>query len=657
MKTAGRFLLLVLVCVPLALFAQEKKLTIIHTNDMHSHFLGFPPMIDYTPRVTGDDETTGGWARIKTVITTVKAERSNPVLVVDSGDFLMGTLFHMLSREKAMELRLVRDMGYDTVTLGNHEFDLKPAGLERILRTAKRGGFLPSIVSSNVVFSASDERDNTLEEAFNAGLVRPYTVIVKDGIRIGLFGLMGKEAAEVAPFAKPVTFGDPVETAKKMTGLLRKKEKVDLVVCLSHGAIDLKNISGSADVQMARAVPDLDIIISGHTHTPLPEPVIEGKTIIVQAWCYGLWVGIMDIALRNGAPVLEKYRIQKVDDTLASDAGLMALIKGFEGEITGGVLAPMGLSFDATLAHTDFDLIIEEKESSLGNLIADASKWYANRFVSNPRDPLSAVAVAFDSNGLIRDAVVRGKTGRIAVCDMFSALPLGIGVDDTMGYPMLTTYLYASELKKALEILTSINPIKGYDYFLQVSGLKCTYNPRRMIFDRVTDIRIGSDEEGYRPLDYSDSNKQLYRVTANIYNATFLKIVGNFTMGILTIVPKDRDGKPIEDLSVALIDADPNRPGVQEVKQWVGLLEYVRSFRDTNGDGVPDVPGKYKGTLKRIVPEPGLCPVSLLKRGTYMTWIGFAIFIIAIALVALAAWLVFRKVRSRRKERSRSTAA
>lgn len=652
MKTTGRLFLLIILCIPVALYAKEQKLTVIHTNDMHSHFLGFPPAIDYTPGVTGDDKTRGGWARIKTVITKTKTDRANPVLVLDSGDFLMGTLFHMVSRERAMELRLIRDMGYDVITLGNHEFDLKPAGLARILRTAQQGGFLPTIVSSNVVFSATDERDNTLETAFKAGLVRPYTVMVKDGVRIGLFGIIGKAAAEVAPFAKPVTFGDPVETAKKITTLLRDREKVDLVVCLSHGGLDLENISKSEDVKLAREVPDIDIIISGHTHTPLPEPVIEGKTIIVQAWCYGLWVGIMDIVIRDGAPVLEKYRMQNIDDTLPGDAGAITMINGFKNEIDRMVLAPLGMVFETILAHTDFDIIIEEKESGLGNLVADASKWYVNRFVADPKDPSTRIDVAFDSNGLIRDAVARGKTGRIAVCDMFNALPLGIGMDDTMGYPMLTTYLYASELKKALEILTSINPIKGYDYFLQISGLKCTYNPRRMIFDRVTDIQIGNDEEGYRPLDYSKSNKELYRVTANIYNATFLKIVGNFTMGILTIIPKDSNGKPIEDLTHALVDADPNRPGVQEVKQWAGLLEYVRSFKDVNGDGIPDVPEKYRGTMGRIVSEPSLCPVSLLRRGTYLTWIGFAIFVVIAGIIALIGRLVYRRVKPGKKEKS-----
>ena len=130
---------------------------------MHSHFLGASPNIAYTPSVTGDDRTIGGWARIATVIKKVKQDRSNPVLVVDAGDFLMGSLFHMLSREQAFELRLLSMMGYDAVCLGNHEFDLKPEGLARILTSARSSGNIPPIVASNVIFSAESNKDDALE--------------------------------------------------------------------------------------------------------------------------------------------------------------------------------------------------------------------------------------------------------------------------------------------------------------------------------------------------------------------------------------------------------------------------------------------------------------------------------------------------------------
>jgi len=646
MKKIIPLALAVLFCFPVVLSAKEQKITLVHTNDLHSHLLGFYPNIDYTPQAN-DDNTKGGWARIMTVIKRTRVERSNPVLVVDAGDYLMGSLFHMISRDRALELRLLKDMGYDVVTLGNHEFDLKPAGLARILTSAKKYDGLPPIVSSNVIFSEKDDRDNTLEEVFKAGIVKPYTVLNAGSVKIGFFGLMGKEAAEVAPFAKPVTFGDPAETAKKMVNLLRNKEKVDVVVCLSHSGINLEDLSKSEDVRLARNVSGIDIIISGHTHTPVKEPIREGKTIIVQAWCYGLWVGIMDLSVKDGRMSLGGYRIVEIDDRIPGDNAITALINGFKNEITGTVLAPIRLAFDTVIAHHDFDLNIAEEESNLGNLIADASRWYVNKFAYDPKDPETKVVVAVDSNGLIRDPVVKGKTGKIAVCDLFNALPLGIGKDDTMGYPMTAVYLYGSELKKALEIVTSINPIKGYDYFLQISGLKFTYNPRRMIFDRVTSIQIGNDEEGYKPLDYSDTNKKLYRVTANMYNAAFLEIVGDFTMNILKIIPKDRNGKPYDDLGMALVDADPKKPGIQEVKQWVGLMEYVRSFKDANGDGIPEIPDKYKGKLGRTVAEPSLNPVSLLRGGTYMTWIGAAVCVVVIGIIVLITAVVVKKVRKK----------
>ena len=194
------------------LFAQEKEITIIHTNDLHSHILGFSPVIDYRPDITGGDATKGGWARVATVLKQEKEKRNHPVLVLDSGDFLMGSLFHMLAREEAMELGLMKDMGYDALTLGNHEFDLRPKGLARILHAAAARGGMPPVVFSNAVFSKESDEDDALEEAFKKGMVKPYLVLGKGGMKIGIFGIMGKDAAEKSPFASPVKFRDPVET-------------------------------------------------------------------------------------------------------------------------------------------------------------------------------------------------------------------------------------------------------------------------------------------------------------------------------------------------------------------------------------------------------------------------------------------------------------
>ncbi|MDI6615705.1 MAG: hypothetical protein QME27_03240, partial [Syntrophaceae bacterium] len=193
--------------------------------------------------------------------------------------------------------------------------------------------------------------------------------------------------------------------------------------------------------------------------------------------------------------------------------------------------------------------------------------------------------------------------------------------------------------------LTSIHPLKGPDYYLQTSGIKFSYNPHRMIFDRVTEIWLGDEDKGYARLDYSPSNRRLIRVAADIYNATFLKIVGNFTWHILDIVPKDRKGNPVADLKALRVDGDGQTPGIQELKEYRGFLEYIRSFPDTTGDGVPDIPERYRGKLGRQLVEPSWNPLKLLKRGTPVTWAAFGILLGIILIVILIAFFARRMLK------------
>ncbi len=640
---------------PCLVFGKEVPFTIIHTNDMHSHLLGLSPNLDYSPFTTGDDATLGGWARIAAVIKSEKAKRTNPTLVLDAGDFLMGSFFHMISREEAVELRLMKEMGYDVITLGNHEFDLMPKGLAQIITSAQQKGGLPEIVFSSVIFNQENAEDDTFEELFKKGIIKPYIIKEIQGIRIGFFGIMGKDAASVAPFAFPVKFKNPIEVSREMVKILREKEKVDLVVCLSHSGLT-EDRSRSEDEQLAKEVPGIDIIVSGHTHTKLARPLIVDKTIIVQAYAHGKNVGILDLAYENGQVKLKEYALIDVDDRIPGDAKIQKKIESYIDVIDKTVLKNLRLSFYKAIAKTDFDLTLTTDESNLGNLIADSLRWAVNRVDYDKNDPVSRVVFAIESNGAIRSDLLRGKTGNLALCDLFRIVPLGISREDgSLGYPIISCYFHGHEIKKVLEVVTSIYPKKGNKFFLQVSGVKFKYNPNRMLFDRVTDIAIGNEEEGYVPLDYSESNKALYRVAANLYNATFLNFVGRFTYKVLNIVPKDRQGNPIVsekpkgnpfDLLLPLrVDADKEKPGVQELKQWVVLVDYVRSFPDKDGDGIPDIPDKYKGKLGRIVKEPSWNPARLLSRGTYVTWIAFGAILIILLVIGSVAYFVVRRVR------------
>lgn len=623
--------------------AAEKRITVVHTNDMHSHLQGFSPELDFRPFAENADRTLGGWSRVATVIRQTQKTRNHPVLVLDAGDFSMGSLFHMLIREEAFELRLLAAMGYNAVTLGNHEFDLKPRGLAAILKTAKDRGGLPPIVAANPVFDRREPALAELEDAFVAAGVKPYLVLERDGLKIGIFGILGRGAVEVSPFAKPLTFRDPIDTARDMVNLLRRQEKADIVICLSHGGL-ADNPRRSEDLILAKEVPGIDVIVSGHSHTKLDKPLVVGNTLVVQAWCYGKQVGVMDLVWKEGKVALQNYAAVPVTSAIPGDKDIQRMIDGFKRQIDQDLLRPVGMSYDQVLAETRWDLANDAEESPLGNLIADSIRWYVNTTDPAAGDPAARVVVAVESNGIIRDNLLAGTTGKIILGDLFRTFPLGIGADDTMSYPLISFYLYGYEIKRALEILTSVRPFKGDDYFLQISGLRFTYNPRRMIFDRVTGIEIGSEEDGYRPLDYSTANQQLYRVAANIYNAAFLKLVGHFTYGLLEIVPKDRSGRSIAKLSDARVDADPARPGVQELKEWQGLVTYVRSFPDANGNGLADIPDKYRGKLGRIVAKPSFNPVNLVYRPGKPTLIALAVLGgIVLFLAAVAVAIIKRK--------------
>lgn len=600
---------------------QDRTLTILHTNDLQSRLLPFAPNRDYTPEVLGDDHTLGGIARIATLLQTLKQKAPESTVLIDGGDVLMGTLFHTITREEAPELRLMHALGYDAITLGNHEFDFRPEGLARTIQAALDHHALPPLLLANALFSATDTRDDGLQKLFDAGYVKPYRVITKNGLKIGVFGLIGKDAAEVSPFAAPMSFADPIATAKRMAKILKQEEKVDVVICASHGGV-WRNEGGEEwageDLALAAAVPEIDVIVGGHSHTPLPQPLREGRTYVVQAGAEGRYVGALELKVTPQGVTARSYRLHAVDDSIPADTTMQAEVQRYVTSINEKILAAHGYTFDQILAETDFDLTVREDNSNLGNLVSDAIRWSVTRNHAETAATLPLIAV--ESNGLIRDDIIRGQSGCLQVSDLFRIVPLGIGMlDDSAGYPLVSFYLTAAELKKALEVLTSVYPLKGSSYYLQPAGLRFHFNPNRVIFDRVYEVELAT-AENFQPLALSSEEQKLYRVVSNIYNATFIKLIGNFTYGFLSMTPKDSSGQPLADLKTALLDARPDLPGVQELKEWQALLDYVRTFPDTDGDGIPNIPERYRRPQARIVNVASFSPALLYKNATHVMW-------------------------------------
>ena len=215
----------------------KKTFTILHTNDLHSNLIGMGPASDYTPVTLNDDTTRGGFARLATLIAKRKEARSGqgPVLVLDAGDYSMGTAFAAATRETGGELQLLSRMGCDATTFGNHDFDLGPDGTAQSIAVAAKAGRVPAVVASNTDFTGNDATLAGLQRLAKDGVVRRHLVIERGGIRFGIVGLLGKEAQFYTGGAGAVKFADPIETAREMVKLLRETEKVDVVIALSHG--------------------------------------------------------------------------------------------------------------------------------------------------------------------------------------------------------------------------------------------------------------------------------------------------------------------------------------------------------------------------------------------------------------------------------------
>ncbi|EKT4518955.1 metallophosphatase [Flavobacterium psychrophilum] len=281
-KTAASATLLTLGGLSLSSFTTNniKKITILHTNDVHSHIDPFPATDPKNPNM-------GGVARRAAIVEQIRREEKN-VLLLDAGDIFQGTpYFNYYGGE--LEFKLMSMMKYDLATIGNHDFD---NGIDGLLAQMPHAEF--DFVSANYDFK------NTILDTF----IKPYKIFKKAGLKIGVFGL-GVELQGLvdAKLYKETKYNNPIEVAQDMSHILKENEKCDIVICLSHLGFNYKNEPEKAsDINLARKTKNIDLIIGGHTHTFLDKPVIEknidGKEVLInQVGCYGINLGRIDFYL------------------------------------------------------------------------------------------------------------------------------------------------------------------------------------------------------------------------------------------------------------------------------------------------------------------------------------------------------------------------
>jgi len=600
----------------------KKTFTILHTNDMHSNFIGMGPASDYTPLTLNDDKTRGGYARLATMIATRKKARAGqgPVLVLDAGDFSMGTAFAAASREMGGELQLMSRMGYDATTFGNHEFDLGPDGLGKAIRAASKAGRIPAVLSSNTDFAANDPALSDLQQLSKAGLVRRYIVIERGGIRIGLFGVLGKEA-QIYTSGGAVKFSDPIESAREVVKFLRETEKVDVVIALSHGGVEKGKdgrYSAGEDVHLPEAVPGIDVVIGGHSHTTLQEPIIvNGRTPVVQTGLEGKNLGELVISFDGDKLTVDSYRLYPIDDSIAGDPAISNEIDKLKKSVTAAVFASRGYSVDQPLAITPQDLPNTFIDIAAGTILAN--------LVTDAHRKATQADIGFTANGMMRAPLIRGKTGVLTVYDVFAVAPLGAGVvDTTAGSALVTGYFTGQELKNILEFFLVDSPAHPGEYFPRASGMRFRYDKSRPTFDVVTAIELGDLDRGYRAIDISGKDVRLYSLTCPLMLGVILVAIPKYTKGKLTLVAKRKDGQPLAS-KVEALDAPRENSGYllappgtvdrasiaasagsgspREIKEWQAIMDYLR-----------DLPVKKKGDLPSIPVDERAAEIRAIKE-------------------------------------------
>ena len=617
-------------CVPALAADTEKKATILFTNDLHSHLLASAQ--------EGGGEY-GGYGRLMTVIRQQK-EKYPDAILVDAGDFSMGSLFQTAYTTSALELRIMGAMGYDATTFGNHEFDYLPRGFASMLNAAVSSGDpVPTIVNTNYLppekgSEGYTEDTTAVVEAFENYGVKEYHIMERGGAYFALIGLFGVDADACAPNSGMILH-DIAEKAQQAVDAATAECKQlygvePIVVALSHtGTSD----GQGEDYELAMAVDGIDVIISGHTHTLLEEAIVANGTCIVSAAEYGKYLGVVQLRYNSaGATKLVDYELIPIDETVEENAEIGARVETFKAEVEKNYLADYSMSFDQVLLTNEYefdkvrDVYDYAHESTLCNVFSDAYKWAVEQTTGKPVD------VALTASGVIRESI---PIGEVTVSDIFNAASLGVGTEGEL----VQIYLTGADLMNALEVDASVYPLM-HSAQLFYSGVEYSFNTNRMIFNKI-DYAMLRNEDG--TLSTIEKEK-LYSVVCGMYMAQMLGSVESTSMGLVSIVPRDVNGNA---LTVAdLVDYVVRDEAGVPLKEWYAIASYLDQMEDDFMDP------RYAEVDGRKVVYSSWNPVKLLCNANKFTYIALAVLLIVLVVILLITRGVIRitkRLKNRKK--------
>jgi 2',3'-cyclic-nucleotide 2'-phosphodiesterase (5'-nucleotidase family) len=495
----------------------DTQITILQTTDLHHHANGADHVGLDANQISGMSPV-GAYARISAYVNHVRAVTNHPVILVDSGDWTMGTLYDLTLGSRPLALAFLDLLRYDCVTLGNHEFDYTPKGLAQILGTAQSSfGFRTPIVASNVILGGNTDLGLFVGDGKAIQITRVQEL--PNGLKIGYIGLMGKAAALAAQSA-PVTFLDVSTRYAAVQDLvdgLRNTQGVHVVVALSHSGTDAAGAAGE-DVELATHVRGIDVIASGHTHTPLAAATAVANagwtTQIINAGAFGTNVTRIDLTYHpstrsttrdnSSNPAMTDAGLAAIQAGLVPDAAIASLMGSTDQQLNIALGAYFTQTFPdydrASLAKgiyhpvgsTTQDMVSNVLDpvpspNGLGNLAADAVRSVPNIIVAqtligaggNPANLPGYDFTPFQA-GVVATAILRGKLQMgvpLSFADVYNVLPLGISPDSSqalpVGYPLMSAYMDLADVKKLCALqLVAQTKLAPSDYYLNLSGIR-----------------------------------------------------------------------------------------------------------------------------------------------------------------------------------------
>lgn len=619
------FLLILSLCVGVSATPEKEDVTILFTHDLHSHLL---------PAEDTDGGEYGGYARLMTAIRAWK-QKYPDALLVDGGDFSMGSLFQTAYATSALELRIMGAMGYDATTFGNHEFDYLPKSLASMLNVAADcGEKVPAIVDANYLppkqgQEGYGEDAQMVWDALENYGVKDYIILERGGVYFVLFGLTGYDSDACAPNSGMI-LEEPAAVAQRVvdeaTAECVEKYGVEpLVIALSHSGTE---DGQGEDYELAQAVDGIHVIISGHTHTTLREPIVVNNTYICSAGEYGKNLGVVRLEYSaDGTAVMKEYQLVPIDENVVEDPEIAALVESYKTEVEENYLSNYGMTFDQVLVHNTvaFETVGQVKgtlhEPTVCNVFSDAYKWMAEKIGGEPVD------VALTAAGVIRETI---PLGDVTVSDIFNAASLGVGTEGEL----VSVYLTGKDLKCALEVDGSLAPMIS-SVQLYMAGIEYSVNNNRMIFNKVDYAALRRADGSLEKIE----DDKLYHVVCGTYMAQMLGTVEESSFGLLTITPRDRNGEPIptDEIFDHVVRDDKGVP----VKEWYAISAYLLEMGGEMDEHYAEVDG-------RKVVYASWNPVKLLRNANKFTWIALALILLVIAIVTLITRAILRKIKKKR---------